>query len=165
MTAPDSRARLDRVMLDEEASGALSPYIEADREAAVADLAAASRFAPLTGTHAAGPYALRLSIRDGRLVFDIRDETDQPLTAIVLALGPFRGLVKDYQMLVDSHIKAVQEGREQRIQAIDMGRRGLHNEGADLMKQRLAGKIDIDFDTARRLFTLVCVLHQRVSAR
>jgi uncharacterized protein (UPF0262 family) len=68
-------------------------------------------------------------------------------------------------MLVDSHIKAVEEGREQKIQAIDMGRRGLHNEGADLMQQRLAGKIDIDFDTARRLFTLVCVLYQKVSAR
>jgi uncharacterized protein (UPF0262 family) len=73
--------------------------------------------------------------------------------------------VKDYQMLIDSHIKAVEEGHEHRIQAIDMGRRGLHNEGADLMTQRLAGKIDIDFDTARRLFTLVCVLHQRVSSR
>jgi uncharacterized protein (UPF0262 family) len=161
----DLRTRLDRVVLDDEASATLSPFIEADREQAVADLAAANHFAPLTGTRAPGPYALRLSIRDGRLVFDIRDTDDTPLTAIGLALGPFRGLVKDYQLLVDSHIKAVEEGREQRIQAIDMGRRGLHNEGADLMKQRLAGKIDIDFDTARRLFTLVCVLHQRVSAR
>jgi uncharacterized protein (UPF0262 family) len=157
--------RLDRVMLDNEPSGALSPFIEADREQAVADLAAANHFAPLTGPGAPGPYALRLSIRDGRLVFDIRDIADTPLTAIGLALGPFRGLVKDYQMLVDSHIKAVEEGREQRIQAIDMGRRGLHNEGATLMQARLAGKIDIDFDTARRLFTLVCVLYQRVSAR
>ena len=166
MTAPLSLAsRLDRVMLDNEAQTTLSPFIEADREAAVADLAAANHFAPLTGTREPGPYALRLSIRDGRLVFDIRDVADTPLTAIGLALGPFRGLVKDYQMLVDSHIKAVEEGREQRIQAIDMGRRGLHNEGAELMKQRLAGKIDIDFDTARRLFTLVCVLHQRVSSR
>jgi uncharacterized protein (UPF0262 family) len=163
--APDRQTRLDRVMLDNEAPANLSPFIEADREQAVADLAAANHFAPRTGTKVAGPYALRLSIRDGRLVFDIRDTADTPLTAIGLALGPFRGLVKDYQMLVDSHIKAVEEGREQRIQAIDMGRRGLHNEGAELMRQRLAGKIDIDFDTARRLFTLVCVLHQRVSAR
>ena len=80
-----------------------------------------------------GPYALHLSIHDGRLVFDIRDGDDAPLIAIGLALGPFRRLVKDYQMLVDSHIKAVEEGREARIQAIDMGRRGLHNEGAELM--------------------------------
>jgi uncharacterized protein (UPF0262 family) len=158
-------ARLDRVILDGDTPSNLPPYMEADREQAVADLAAANHFAPLIGTDQVGPYALHLSIQEGRLVFDIRDAADGALTAIGLALGPFRRLVKDYQMLVDSHIKAVEEGREQRIQAIDMGRRGLHNEGADLMTQRLAGKIDIDFDTARRLFTLVCVLHQRVSSR
>ena len=116
-----TNARLDRVVLDEDAHATLSPFIEADREQAVA--------------------------------------------AIGLVLGPFRRLMKDYQLLVDSHIKAVEEGREARIQAIDMGRRGLHNEGAELMHRRLAGKIDIDFETARRLFTLVCVLHQKVSAR
>lgn len=165
MTTLSLASRLDRVILDNEPPNNLSPFIVADREQAVADLAAANHFAPLTGTKAAGPYALHLSIQEGRLIFDIRDIEGAPLTAIGLALGPFRRLVKDYQELVDSHIKAVEEGREQRIQAIDMGRRGLHNEGADLMTQRLAGKIDIDFDTARRLFTLVCVLHQRVSSR
>jgi uncharacterized protein (UPF0262 family) len=158
-------ARLDRVILDGDAPNNLSPYIEADREQAVADLAAANHFAPLVGTSAPGPYVLHLSIQEGRLLFDIRDAADDPLTAVGLALGPFRRLMKDYQMLVDSHIKAVEEGREQRIQAIDMGRRGLHNEGAELMTQRLGGKIDIDFDTARRLFTLVCVLHQRIASR
>ena len=158
-------ARLDRVILDGESPNNLSPYIEADRVQAVADLAAANHFAPLIGTDQPGPYALHLSIQEGRLIFDIRAAEGDLLTAIGLALGPFRRLVKDYQLLVDSHIKAVEEGREQRIQAIDMGRRGLHNEGAELMTQRLAGKIDIDFDTARRLFTLVCVLHQRVSSR
>jgi uncharacterized protein (UPF0262 family) len=158
-------ARLDRVILDGESPHNLSPYIEADREQAVADLAAANHFAPLIGTDQAGPYALHLSIQEGRLVFDIRDVAGDPLTAIGLALGPFRRLMKDYQMLVDSHIMAVQEGRMERIQAIDMGRRGLHNEGAELMRERLQGKIDIDFETARRLFTLLCVLHQRVSAR
>jgi uncharacterized protein (UPF0262 family) len=157
--------RLHRVILDGESPNNLSPYIEADREQAVADLAAANHFAPLIGTDDPGPYSLHLSIVEGRLIFDVRDIDGEPLTAVGLALGPFRRLVKDYQMLVDSHIKAVEEGREQRIQAIDMGRRSLHNEGADLMTQRLAGKIDIDFDTARRLFTLVCVLHQRVSSR
>jgi uncharacterized protein (UPF0262 family) len=160
-----SSARLDRVVLDGELPSNLSPFIEADREQAVADLAAANHFQPRIGTHQHGPYALHLSIQEGRLIFDIRDAAGAPLTIIGLALGPFRRLVKDYQMLVDSHILAVQEGREARIQAIDMGRRGLHNEGAELMTQRLAGKIDIDFDTARRLFTLVCVLHQRISAR
>jgi uncharacterized protein (UPF0262 family) len=158
---------IDRVELDNDSPGTLSPFIEADREQAVADLAAANHFAVFgrDGQKTEGPYVLHLTIQEGRLVFDIRSQDDTPLIAIGLALGPFRRLVKDYQMLVDSHIKAVEEGREARIQAIDMGRRGLHNEGAVLMTERLAGKIDIDFDTARRLFTLVCVLAQRVSVR
>jgi uncharacterized protein (UPF0262 family) len=160
-----SLERLERVELDGEGLTGLSPFIEADREQAVADLTAGSHFVPLARPDAAGPFVLYLSIREGRLVFDIRNHADVPLSAIGLALGPFRRLVKDYQLLVDSHVKAIEEGREARIQAIDMGRRGLHNEGAELMRQRLAGKIEIDFDTARRLFTLVCVLHQRVSAR
>lgn len=158
-------ARLARVVLDGEALTRLSPILEADRAQAVADLAAENRFAPLglrPAPGAAGPFALHLSIQEGRLAFDIRTEAGVPLTGIGLALGPFRGLIKDYQMLVDSHVKAVEEGREARIQAIDMGRRGLHNEGATLMMERLAGKVAIDFETARRLFTLVCVLHQRI---
>lgn len=157
--------RLARVVLDGESQTGLSPFIEADREQAVADLGAASHFAPLTRAEIPGPYELHLAIREGRLIFDVRDLAGAPIIAIGLVLTPFRRLVKDYQLLVDSHIMAVEEGREARIQAIDMGRRGLHNEGAELMRQRLAGKIEIDFDTARRLFTLVCVLHQRVSAR
>ena len=156
-------ARLARIVLDGEALPRLSPILEADRAQAVADLQVENRFAP--HGQPSGPYALHLSIQEGRLVFDIRAMDESPLSAIVLALGPFRSLIKDYQMLVDSHIKAVEEGREARIQAIDMGRRGLHNEGAELMKQRLDGKVAIDFETARRLFTLVCVLHQRVSSR
>jgi uncharacterized protein (UPF0262 family) len=158
---------IERVILDGESRGTLPPFIEADREQAVADLAAANHFLVFgrDGKKTEGPYVLHLTINEGRLIFDIRDRDDAPLIAIGLALGPFRRLVKDYQMLVDSHIKAVEEGREARIQAIDMGRRGLHDEGAVLMTERLAGKIDIDFDTARRLFTLVCVLAQRVSAR
>ena len=158
---------LRRVILDNESRGTLPPFIEADREQAVADLAAANHFKVFgrDGERTEGPYVLHLTIAEGRLIFDIRDRDDTPMIAIGLALGPFRRLVKDYQMLVDSHIKAVEEGREARIQAIDMGRRGLHNEGAVLMTERLAGKIDIDFDTARRLFTLVCVLAQRISAR
>jgi uncharacterized protein (UPF0262 family) len=156
--------RLARVVLAGEALTRLSPLLEADRAQAVADLEAENRFRPvaLKGAGASGPYALHLSIQEGRLVFDVRTTDDAPLVAVVLALGPFRGLIKDYEMLVDSHMKAVEEGREARIQAIDMGRRGLHNEGATLMTERLAGKVAIDFETARRLFTLVCVLHQRI---
>ncbi|HUZ65108.1 MAG TPA: UPF0262 family protein [Acetobacteraceae bacterium] len=153
-------ARLARVVLEGEALTRLSPAIEADRAQAVADLEGENRFAP--AGLGPGPFALHLSIRQGRLVLDIRDIAARKLTALVLALGPFRRLIKDYQMLVDSHILAVEEGREERIQAIDMGRRGLHNEGAELMQARLRGKVAIDFGTARRLFTLVCVLHQRI---
>ena len=158
LSAPESR--LDRITLEGEALTRLSPLLEADRAQAVADLQDENRFRPVAGGQ--GPFGLRLSIQEGRLVFDIRAADDAPLRTILLALGPFRGLIRDYQMLVDSHILAVSEGREARIQAIDMGRRGLHNEGAELLVQRLGGKVEIDFSTARRLFTLVCVLHQRV---
>ena len=152
--------RLSRLVLDGEALTRLSPLLEADRAQAVHDLLHENRFAPVRAA-GDGPFVLRLSIAEGRLAFDIRDADQAPLHVVALALGPFRRLIKDYQMLVDSHVLAVQEGREARIQAIDMGRRGLHNEGAALLVARLAGKIVIDFPTARRLFTLVCVLHQR----
>jgi len=168
--AATADSRLARVVLAGEALTRLSPILEADRAQAVADLTVQNRFRPLTlkpGQETCRDFTLHLSIQEGRLVFDIRcyeGETSDgtPVSAILLALGPFRSLIKDYQLLVDSHIKAVEEGREARIQAIDMGRRGLHNEGANLMMARLAGKIEIDFETARRLFTLVCVLHQRI---
>ena len=158
-------ARLVRVVLTGESLTRLSPLLEADRAQAVADLELENHFALCaTDGRAArpGPYTLHLSIQEGRLVFDVRDGADAPLTAIVLALGPFRSLIKDYQLLVDSHLLAVEEGRAERIQAIDMGRRGLHNEGASLLRERLENKAEIDHETARRLFTLVCVLHQRI---
>jgi uncharacterized protein (UPF0262 family) len=137
-----------------------SPYAEADRRQAVEDLLAGNSFRP---KGLAGPFGLAIMVRDGRLILDIRDAEDKPLHALVLALGPFRRLIKDYHLVVESHEKAVSEGgSEQRIQAIDMGRRGLHNEGATLLVDRLAGRIDLDFETARRLFTLVCALHQRI---
>jgi uncharacterized protein (UPF0262 family) len=148
-----------QVVLDGDKRGSLSPLQEADLAQAVRDLSVANKFAP---RDLDGPFVLHLSIAEGRLVFDVRDPQDVPLTALGLALGPFRRLIKDYQLLVDSYAHAVQEGREASIQAIDMGRRGLHNEGAELMMHRLAGRVEIDFETARRLFTLVCVLHQRI---
>lgn len=161
--ASTTRPSLERVVLHGEALTRLSPLLEADRAQAVADLQAENRFVPLgLKPGVSGPFVLRLSIQEGRLVFDLRDARDEPVTAVVLALGPFRGIIKDYQLLVESHIKAVEEGREQRIQAIDMGRRGLHNEGATLLMERLHGKAEMDHETARRLFTLVCVLHQRI---
>lgn len=137
-----------------------SPYAEADRRQAVEDLLAGNSFRP---KGLSGPFGLQIMVREGRLILDIRDAADAPLHALVLALGPFRRLIKDYHLVVESHEKAVAEGgSEARIQAIDMGRRGLHNEGATLLVERLAGRVELDFETARRLFTLVCALHQRI---
>ncbi|HQT63453.1 MAG TPA: UPF0262 family protein [Acidocella sp.] len=152
--------RLTKIVLAGESLHRLSPLQEADRAQAVADLQDDNEFAP-TG-HPELQSILHLSIQEGRMVFDIRDTDDQPVVALVLAMGPFKMLIKDYQMLLDSYAGAIAEGREARIQAIDMGRRGLHNEGAELMQARLEGKVVIDFPTARRLFTLVCALHQKL---
>ena len=165
MTADDhsAGAQADRsrvsVILDGEKRGQLSVLQQAELEQAVHDLALENRFAP---RGLSGPFILHLSIVEGRLAFDVRDTGDTPQMALGLALGPFRRLIKDYQLLVESYAHAIQDGREASIQAIDMGRRGLHNEGAELMVARLQGRVDIDFETARRLFTLVCVLHQRI---
>jgi uncharacterized protein (UPF0262 family) len=152
--------RLQNIVLP-DATPLLSAYAEADRRQAVADLLMTNQFDPLGVP--GGPFLLHLCVRDGRLVFDIRDTRDAQVRAVALALGPFRRLIKDYHMIVASHEQAVSEGgHEARIQAIDMGRRGLHNEGAELLVARLAGRIGLDFETARRLFTLVCALHQRI---
>ena len=154
---------LARVVLEGEALTRLSPVLETERAQAVADLEDENHFSPLASSGAgAGPFVLHLSVQQGRLVFDIRAEDNAPLVAVVLAVGPLRRLMKDYALLVDSHMMAVQEGRAEKIQAIDIGRRGLHNDGAALLRERLTGKIDVDFETARRLFTLICVLHQKM---
>ena len=158
--AEPAQRRLTDILLP-DATALPSAYAEADRRQAVADLLTDNRFDPIGVP--GGPFALYLCVRDGRLVFDIRDGQDTPVRAVALALGPFRRLIKDYHLIVESHEQAVAEGgHEARIQAIDMGRRGLHNEGAELLMQRLEGRIGLDFETARRLFTLVCALHQRI---
>jgi uncharacterized protein (UPF0262 family) len=152
--------RLIRIELPDEPP-APSAFAEADRRQAIADLLAANRFDPPQLPK--GPYALAVSVREGRLILDIRDVDNRPLHVLALALGPFRRLIKDYHMVVEAHERAVAEcGPEARVQAIDMGRRGLHNEGAELLRERLKGRVEVDFETARRLFTLVCALHQRI---
>lgn len=156
----DTKGKLLQVILEGAALHRISPLQQADREQAVHDLATENQFY-LPG-HEDLQTILHLSVQEGRLVFDVRDNEDKPIQAVLLALGPFKTLIRDYQMLLDSYAHAVAEGREARIQAIDMGRRGLHNEGAELMIARLEGKVTIDFHTARRLFTLVCALHQKL---
>jgi uncharacterized protein (UPF0262 family) len=156
----EATGRLTRIVLEGESLHRISPLQAADREQAVNDLQTENQFAPIA--HPALQSIVHLSVQEGRLVFDIRDAEDQPVVAVLLAMGPFKMLIKDYQMLLDSYASAIAEGREAKIQAIDMGRRGLHNEGAELMQERLDGKVVIDFPTARRLFTLVCALHQKL---
>lgn len=151
--------RLARIVLTGESLARLSPEREAERAQAAADLATENRFAPVG--FPAGPFELHLSIQEGRLVLDVRDAVGQPLIAHAIALGPLRSLIRDYLMLLDAHDAALADGREARIEAIDMGRRGLHDEAAALLIERLDGKISIDFATGRRLFTLIIALHQR----
>ena len=152
-----STQRLVKITLDEGSIGRSSPDIEHERAVAIYDLIEDNSFAP--ADHDDGPYALHLSITENRLVFDIRQQDGTPLMAHLLSLTPFRKIVKDYFMICDSYYKAIRTATPTQIEAIDMGRRGLHNEGSELLQERLKEKIDVDFDTARRLFTLICVLH------
>ena len=149
--------RLVKVTLDESSIGRSSPDIEHERAVAIYDLLEDNSFAPVD--HDGGPYALHLSITENRLVFDIRLEDGSPVMAHLLSLTPLRRIVKDYFLICDSYYKAIRTSTPNQIEAIDMGRRGLHNEGSELLMERLKEKISVDFDTARRLFTLICVLH------
>ena len=150
---------LVHVVLQGDAAGhSGTPGQHLDREQAIRDLQACGRFAPVGLT---GPFTLRLSLQGGRLLLDVRDGEDRPLRLFVFALSPFRRLIKDYRLLVESYDGAVGEGPAAHLQAIDMGRRALHNEGASLIIERLQRRIVLDFETARRLFTLVCLLHWR----
>jgi uncharacterized protein (UPF0262 family) len=149
--------RLVKVTLDEGSIGRSSSDVEHERAVAIYDLLEDNSFAPVD--HERGPYALALSISENRLVFDIREENGAPVMAHLLSLTPLRRIVKDYFMICDSYYKAIRTATPSQIEAIDMGRRGLHNEGSELLMERLKEKISLDFDTARRLFTLICVLH------
>jgi uncharacterized protein (UPF0262 family) len=148
--------KLIAISLDEATVVRRNADIEHERKVAIFDLLEENSFHPM-GDHA-GPYHLHLGIEENRLVFAIHDAADAPLGKVILALSPFRNLIKEYFMVCESYYEAIKTASPARIEAIDMGRRGLHNQGSTLLIERLAGKIAIDFDTARRLFTLVCVL-------
>jgi uncharacterized protein (UPF0262 family) len=158
MVEPD-RQRIVKLTLDERTVVRRSADVEHERAVAIYDLLDDNRFAPL-GDYA-GPYHVHLSIEDNRLALDIADAADHLLGRVVLPLTSFRKIVKDYFAVCESYYAAIRTSSPSQIEAIDMGRRGLHNEGSALLIERLGGKIDIDFNTARRLFTLVCVLHIR----
>ena len=151
-----SGQKLIAISLDEATVVRRNADIEHERRVAIFDLLEENSFHPV-GDHA-GPYHLHLGIEENRLVFAIHDAADVLLGKVILALSPVRNLIKEYFMVCESYYEAIKTASPARIEAIDMGRRGLHNQGSTLLIERLAGKIEIDFDTARRLFTLVCVL-------
>jgi uncharacterized protein (UPF0262 family) len=156
-TWPES-ARLIEVTLDEASLGRDNAEVEHEREVAIFDLLEKNNFA-LAGHAEGGPYTLRLSLADNRLVFSVADADHAPLQHVMLSLSPFRRIVKDYFLICDSYYAAIKTQPASKIEAIDMGRRGLHDEGSHLLMERLKGKIEVDIATARRLFTLLCALH------
>ena len=158
-TPGQQRARLVDVELD-ETIGRSTPDVEHERAVAIFDLIEENSFRPVSDD-GIGPYRLKLSLVDSRLVFAISREDGDPVITHILSLTPFRRIVKDYYLICESYYDAIRSSTPSQIEAIDMGRRGLHNEGSQTLMDRLSGKIDVDFDTARRLFTLVCVLHWR----
>ena len=150
--------RLVAVEIDPESLSTAQDFIDAERRAAIRDLVAENSFSP---GGRAGAFSLRLSIADKRLVLDVADDAGAPVVRHILSLTPLARVVKDYFLVCESYYAAVSTTSPSRIEAIDMGRRGIHNEGAVALIDRLSGKIDMDFETARRLFTLVCALRWR----
>jgi len=159
-TPPGSKQRLVAVTLDEASIGRSNADVEHERKIAIYDLLEQNSFVPV-GHEGDGPYTLHLSINGNRLVFDIRREDGTPVMAHLFSLSPLRRIVKDYYLICDSYYQAIRTATPDKIEAIDMGRRGIHNEGSRILMERLKDKVAIDIDTARRLFTLICVLHWR----
>ena len=152
-----SKQYIASIHLDEKSVVRRAPHVEHERKVAVYDLLEENHFKPDCGCE--GPYDLHLSIEENRLIFDIHLGTGESVHRFTLPLNTFRRIVKDYFMICESYFEAIKTAPPSRIEALDMGRRGLHNEGADILRDRLAGKVEIDRPTARRLFTLICVLH------
>jgi uncharacterized protein (UPF0262 family) len=154
---PAGNQRLVKLTLDENSIGRSSPDVEHERAVAIYDLLQDNSFAPVG--HDGGPYALHLAVVGNRLVFDVRTADDGAVVTHHLSLTPLKRLVKDYFMICDSYYQAIRAATPSQIEAIDMGRRALHNEGSELLMERLKNKIQLDHGTARHLFTLITVLH------
>ena len=151
--------RIAAIVLDEESIAGAPRMLEQEREVAIHDLLENNHFAPEVS--GGGAYHVRLHVAENRLVFDITYAAGSPCCRIALALKPFRRIVKEYLLMVESYNAAIRGAPRERLETLDMGRRGLHNEGAQLLMDELDGKAALDFATARRLFTLLCVLHMR----
>jgi uncharacterized protein (UPF0262 family) len=156
-------ARISHIELDETTILWRNADIEQERRVAIFDLIEDNVFRPVRSAEAGheGPYRLRMSVVDGRLVMDVADEEGRPLETLILAMGRFRRPIREYFAICESYYQAIRRATAQEIETIDMARRGIHNEAAELLVERLAGKVETDFATARRLFTLICVLHIR----
>jgi len=159
MGDPRGERRIAGITLDERTVVRRSPDIEHERAIAIFDLLEENHFAPASGLD--GPFHLHLSIEENRLSIDVRSPANRADETILLPLAPFRGIVRDYFMVCESYYQAIRRSSLAQIEAIDVGRRSLHDEGSALLVERLADKVVIDHDTARRLFTLICVLHLR----
>jgi uncharacterized protein (UPF0262 family) len=156
-TPPASPFRLIAITLDEKSIQHGGHHIEHEREVAIFDILDGNSF--MLDGRDDGPYALSLSIAGDKLVFNIGNTEQPELVAYGLSLTPFKRIIRDYFMVCDTYYEAIRSAPPSRIQAIDMGRRGLHDDGSRVLMERLAGKITLDFDTARRLFTLIAALH------
>ncbi len=155
--------RIIDVSLDERTIIWRNADIEQERKVAMFDLLNDNHFRPIRASAEGhgGPYKIALRVEEGRLGIDVADADGRPIETVVLGMVRFRRAIKDYFAICDSYYQAVRQSTPQQIETVDMARRGLHNDAAELLKDRLDGKIEVDFDTARRLFTLICVLHIR----
>lgn len=157
LPSPHATSRLYEITLDDKSIARNNSNVEHEREVAIFDILECNEFKPIDLDD--GPYRLHLSIVDDRLNFGIGNETEHNLAVHVLSLTPFKRIIKDYFLVCDSYYAAIRSAPPARIQAIDQSRRNLHDEGSRVLAERLEGKIKVDFDTARRLFTLICALH------
>ncbi len=153
--------RIIDIALDERSILWRSADVEQERRIAIFDLIEGNYFAPQRAhpDGYAGPYRIQLGVEEGRLALHIKREDDSPLESLILGLGRFRRPIRDYFAICDSYYQAIRQSTPQQIETVDMARRAVHNDAAELLRTALDGKIDVDFDTARRLFTLICVLH------
>lgn len=157
------RQRIANVIFDQGTIVNRRPEIEHDQAVAIADLLEENYFAPADGSQ--GPFNLHLSIEENRLRFRVCDEADQKCIEFTFSLSSFRSIIKDYFTVCESYYDALKTANASRIEAIDMGRRGLHNEGSEILQDRMKPHADIDLETARRLFTLICSLHNEIRSR
>lgn len=160
MTEEKATTRLVDVQLDEASIAPRGPDVEHERRIAIFDLLEQNHFAP--DGAAGGPFVLKLGVQENRLVFHIAHETGETHATHMLSLTPLKRVIRDYFVVCDTYYQAIRSASPSQIEAIDMGRRGLHDEGSQLLRERLTGKIAVDHDTARRLFTLICALHVKV---